>query len=158
MALELVADPQALRQLHGPLPYPRIQTQGAGDAVGMEDVVEQVQIVQQLEVLEDKTDVADAERASAGVAQGADVGVVHSDAAFRGRDDAGHQVEQRGLARAARPDHGELLTCMHLQGRDVQPKTAAGILEVQTLDVDHEGPLAPAACSADGPSVVETGD
>jgi hypothetical protein len=125
----------------------------------VQDVVEHVQIVQQLEVLKHEADVADAKRPPAGVAQAAEVGARHPHLAPLRRDDAGHQIQQRGLAGAARADHGQPLAVAQRKRRDVQPKAAAGVGEVQCADVDHRpAPAASTRGSAAAVSVVVAGD
>ena len=75
----------------------------------MEDVVQDVEIIEKLEVLKNEPDICDSESASLRVAELVHLYVVHIHGAPRGHDDSGNEVQERGLARAARPYDGDLL-------------------------------------------------
>ncbi len=84
----------------------------------MQDVVEEAQVIEQGEVLEDETDVANAEQSSLPVAQPVDLVVLHANRARPARNDPGDQMQQRGLPAAARPNQRGALSFLHGQAID----------------------------------------
>jgi len=105
----------------------------------MQDVIQYAEIVQQFEVLENKTDLRYAEVTSAGVGE-----FVH----WRTRDPnmAGigcvyprNQVEQRGLTRTTGAYDGELLSDRDGKRRNLQVEPVLRVSEVKRLNTDHKG-------------------
>ena len=76
------------------------------EADGQRDVLRDVERLDEVEALEDDADVAAAEARRGAVGHRGEVRAADLDATGVGREQAGEQVQQRGLARAARAHHG----------------------------------------------------
>ncbi len=76
MAVKFFADPHLLCEAARPVFHFAGEAETGVDAVGVEDVVEEVEVVEQGEVLEDKADFTDAEETSLAVVELVDAGVV----------------------------------------------------------------------------------
>ena len=84
--------------------------QSGVDAVGQEDVLQDIQEFEQLEILKDQPEVGDTKGAPAGVIKARRLDLAHGDVAFVREKNTGDQVEQGGLARAARANQGGFLS------------------------------------------------
>ena len=134
---QLVADAHLPCKHDGPDPDIGVQLQGAADAIRVDDIVEDVEVVQQLEVLEYEADVADSEGAPCRIVERTHLGIGAAHPSLLRHQDTGHQVQQRGLAGTARTDDGNLLLRLNPEIRDLQGEFRTGITEGQGLDADH---------------------
>ena len=135
-AAELVRHADSLGQRHRTLAHRWLQAQRRVDPVGQQHVVEHAQVLEQLELLEDQADVADAELPAPRVVEGGHLHALRHHATPLRRGDARDQVQQRGLARAARPDHRHLLTALHHKLGDEQCEVALAVTELEVRDLD----------------------
>jgi hypothetical protein len=70
------------------------QLERSGNPIRMQDIILYVQIIQQTEILENETDIGDAEITPILVGSTADINIVNADLSPAGNEDTGHQVEQ----------------------------------------------------------------
>ena len=96
--------PQAVQQAFHPLVGPTVAPAGQD---GQADVVVGRQRRNQIECLKDETDFAAAEPRQLPVRHGRQIGAVDDHAAFIGRSEPRHDVQQRALARAAGAHDGD---------------------------------------------------
>ena len=100
--------------------FPHLGGQGkrAIDAVRVQDVVENRQVVQQGKVLEHKAHVGNAKASPAWIVQLRQSDAVNRYAPVDRRHDAGEQIDERGLARSAGADNGHFLPGIDFQLRE----------------------------------------
>ena len=108
--------------------------------VGMQDVVENRQVVQQRKVLEHKADVGDAEPAPLGVAELVQWRAMHPDLAADGRHDTGQQIDEGRLARPAGSNDGRFRPGVDTELGNVEIKVPLGVLKGQLFN-GNEGRL-----------------
>ena len=137
VTLELVRDAHDVRQVGGMLAHLRGQIQGAVDAVGMQDVVENRQVVQQRKVLEHKADVGNAKPPPLGIAELIQRRAMHFDLAADGRHNAGQQIDEGRLARPAGSDDGRFRPGVDAELGNVEIKIALRVLKGQPLNGDE---------------------
>ena len=143
------SDPELACELERTRPNLGGQHESAGDAIGMQDVVQDVEVVQEREVLEDEADAEDPEPPPFAVGQLADRDPVDGHAAGARRDDPGDQVEQRGLARPARPDDRDRLAVADGELGQAQTVVPVTVTELQVANADRRlprGTVADARC------------
>src|SRR5439155_14874944 len=104
---------------------------------GQRDVLRRGEAGQQVEVLEDVTDAAAAQRGELAPAAPAEDRAVHGDLALRGPVQAAGQVQQGGLARTGRPHHGDQLAGRHGEAHPAQRVHGGLTLAVHPVDVAH---------------------
>ncbi len=108
--LQLVTNAHILSKVCSPGACLSIQSKGTGNTEGMENVVEDVEIIKKFEVLKHKADVGDSEITSLSIVKSAYLDVAHTDGAFERGHYAGNQIQKCGLAGTARPDDRNLRT------------------------------------------------
>ncbi len=100
-----------------------------------EDVGEEVEVVEQPWLLKHHADLRDAEASALGLAHRGQGVAGDAHRALRGGEDAGDEVEEGGLSRAAGADEGECPPGGEVQGVDAQAKAlAVGELDLAQLD------------------------
>ena len=77
-------------------------------AVGVQDVVIDVEVVEKLKILKNKTDMVDAKLSPLRIIELVNRSIVHADAAPTGHNDTGDQVQQRGFPGSAGTDDSNL--------------------------------------------------
>ena len=127
---------------------PGFEAQHGIDPVGQQDVVENVQVLEQLELLEDQPDVADAEGPTRGLVEARQLDAARHHPPGPRQADAGNQVQEGRLARAARADHGDLRAALHRERADPQPEVSLAVAEFEILELDHR--LKPCCFAAPG--------
>lgn len=125
-AVREVAEPELVEQRYG-LRTGRAPAH-AVEHRGQRHIVQVAQLRQQLSVLEDEAEVAEAGAGAGGIGKRRDVRVAKADAAVGGREHAGHAVQQRGFAGAGGPHDGNELAWGDVQGDAGQHGAAAEIL------------------------------
>ena len=98
--VELVAQAHLLQQLPCPLAHLAGQLEGTCDAIGMQDVIQHIQIVKQLEILEHETDAGDAKITAGGITQCTDL-----TAATVHRPCSGTRMPATRFSSVVLPDH-----------------------------------------------------
>jgi hypothetical protein len=111
--------------------------------------IEDVEVIDQLKILENQSNVLQSKKSSGGVSKLSDAGAVNDDPAGFGREDSGNQIQQRGLSRATGACHHNGLTILDSQLRYMQPKDAVSVGEPKLFDLDHDAvQCRNAVCSA----------
>ena len=134
---QLVADAHIQSEGRSPGALLFIQLEGAGYAIGMENVVKDVEIIKKFEVLKNKADVGYAEITSLSIVKSAYLHVAYTDGAFERGHYAGNQIKKCGLAGTARPDDSNLRTFGDRELVDAKTKLASWVLELQLLNMNH---------------------
>ena len=127
--VEQVSDACGFRQRRGAVAGAPVQGESRSDAVGKQDVVAGAQIVEQLEVLKDHADVANAKVAAPAFVENGDVLTGDRDFARRGDENPGDQAEQGGFPTAGRTDNGERFAILGGEFGNVQTEALAGVVE-----------------------------
>ena len=78
-----------------------VQRNRGGDTTSQQNVVQHVQVLEQLELLKNKSDVTDAELATCGLAKSRNLDTVGLHAARIWGQDAGDQIQERRFSTAA---------------------------------------------------------
>ena len=137
ISLQLVSYSHILSEGRSPGALLFIQLEGAGYAIGMENVVKDVEIIKKFEVLKYKAYVGDTEITSLSIVKSAYLDVVHTDGAFERGHYAGNQIQKCGLAGTARPDDRNLRTFGDRELVDAKTELASWVLEMQFLNMNH---------------------
>ena len=87
--------------------------------------------------LEDEANVLDAKLANRDLIEIDEFATDGGDLAGLRPNDAGNEIQQRSLTRAAGPCNGHPLSSLHLEAGDVQTKVAFVVAECQVADFDH---------------------
>ena len=136
---ELRGDAEAFGELFKALVDSGCETQGWIEAVGQQDVFAKVEVVEQSEVLEDETDMLDAEGATPCVWPSGGVVAVELDATFLRSVDAGEKTEEGGLARSAGAGEGDVLARLDFEVRWGETECATGIAKVHCVQPKVHG-------------------
>jgi hypothetical protein len=127
-------DPQMLQQTGGP--PPRLGPGQTRQLGGQQHVVGDRQVVQQIEELEDHADLRPPELRRPRLAHPVHPQPGDGDGARAGPVEPGDQVEQRRLAAAGRPQHGDRLSGAHAQGHVGEGRRPLAVRPGHIADVD----------------------
>src|SRR6266446_4020586 len=108
---------------------------GAGDPLDQLEVVPHGEVLQQVRALEQRADVTGAQRRALALGAVADPGLPNVDAAAVGLVQAGQAGQQRRLARAGRPGHGDYLARRHDEGDAAQGQGLLVTDPVETVEL-----------------------
>ena len=137
-----MSEADALERLARPLAALCARKAGIQQAAG--DVVDRGEAVEQVELLEDEADPARAQRRQLVVTRGRGVEAVDPHLA-RGRTiERAHDLQQRRLAGARRPDDRQQLAAVHVEVDALERANTAGILLHDTAQLDQRHGQTPA--------------
>ncbi len=136
--LEYIIKLPAFRDRFGMLTNACTEMKRAVNPIRQEDIVEDVQIFEQLEFLENQSDIRDSKVTPGSVMQPGDLVTVSSDLAGSRGCGTRDQVEQRRLARSTRAYDGDRLAMCYLQMRDLQRKVSLIIGKAEIPDFNHQ--------------------
>ena len=100
-------------------------------------IVERAHPLEQEELLEDEADPVRTQRRELGVSELRDVEPRDADDAGGGSVERAHDLEQRRLARARRPDDGDELSLPDAQAHPAEREHRAGVLLSHVLELEH---------------------
>ena len=114
-----------------------VELERAGEAERQENIIGAGEVIEQLELLEDEPDVADAKVAQGSLGQKGEVVAQNLYPAVVGAKDAGNQAQERGFSTAARADHGDALVLTRLESVEGELEALGGVAEADVLEVEH---------------------
>lgn len=130
-----VRDPEALEQAARP-GASRIVEGKVAETEGKQDVLDHGQMRQEPEVLEDDADPGETESSTTRLGERTKIDSIEHDPTLDGIEDAGRELEKRGLATAARPDHRDRFTGFEHESADPKMESAGAVTWRRTVEAD----------------------
>jgi hypothetical protein len=103
----------------------------------MEDIVQDVEIVEEFEILEHKSNISDPEISSFSITQFTDFFIPHIHGSLQWSQNASYEVEKGGLTRPARSDYRYFFRLFDYKLRDAETEIAFTVLEIKIADRNH---------------------